>query len=657
MTATGDARAARALNVYIGGVVCAGATVLLASAWRVSSTPRPAWWLTLTALALLTGSFRLRFASISADIAIDDTFYIAIALLFGPGPAALTIGAGGFLISYRRRRPARQIAFNTAAFALSMWSAAEVFFLITGAQPLSLSPTSIAPFVLPVLALATVYFLLNSGLTAVAIGLDTRQSPLTVWHQHFRWVSIGYLGAASVSFCLILLIQLASLMALVLVVPLLAIFHLTLRSSFGRVEDANRHLADMDRLYLSTVETLAMAIDAKDDVTHSHVRRVQAYATALARVIGVSDEPTLKAIEAAALLHDTGKLAIPEHILNKPGKLTEAEFEKMKLHADIGADILSLVQFPFPVEPIVRCHHENWDGSGYPRGIAGDAIPIGARILSVVDCFDALTSDRPYRRRLPDEEAIAILRQRRGTMYDPAIVDAFIATFRDVQIGVEETPEQRDVLQRISATKRDAEATAPPPATAAGSFGMTSDLLAFVSLARLTSGEAGAADVLALASKLVGDIVPGVTGAWYLPEERNSRLTVATAFGPAATAVSDMSVGVGDRLTGWVAATRQVMLDSDAALDLGVRTDAEAAALRRCMSVPLLVGNTLVAVLTLYAPDASALTADRARLLQVVAPHLAAAIEAASARPQQRAADARDRAVAATRDLRLVSTR
>ena len=130
--------------------------------------------------------------------------------------------------------------------------------------------------------------------------------------------------------------------------PLLVVLHLTLRSSFGRLEDARQHLAHLDRLYLSTVETLAMAIDAKDDVTHSHVRRVQAYALGLARALGVTDEPTLKGIEAAALLHDTGKLAVPEHILNKPGKLTEAEFEQMKRHVDVGADILSLVDFPYP---------------------------------------------------------------------------------------------------------------------------------------------------------------------------------------------------------------------------------------------------------------------------------------------------------------------
>ena len=243
------------------------------------------------------------------------------------------------------------------------------------------------------------------------------------------------------AFCLILLLQQQSLAAAAMVLPLLAVFHLTLRASFGRLDDARRHLGDLDRLYLSTIETLAMAIDAKDDVTHSHVRRVQAYAVGLARALGVTDKPTLKAIEAAALLHDTGKLAVPERILNKPGKLTESEFERMKQHVDIGADILSLVEFPYPVVPIVRCHHESWDGSGYPRGLSGTDIPIGARILSVVDCFDALTSDRPYRPAMTDAEAIAILRERQGTMYDPEVVDTFVRVYRDIEVAAPTRPD------------------------------------------------------------------------------------------------------------------------------------------------------------------------------------------------------------------------
>ena len=135
----------------------------------------------------------------------------------------------------------------------------------------------------------------------------------------------------------------------------------------------------------------------------------------MAKRLGVANEGQLKAIEAAALLHDMGKLAIPEHILNKPGKLTAAEFEKMKRHADIGADLLSAVNFPYPVVPIVRHHHEQWAGGGYPAGLSGADIPLGARILAVVDCFDALTSDRPYRPRLSSEEAFATIVSGKGT--------------------------------------------------------------------------------------------------------------------------------------------------------------------------------------------------------------------------------------------------
>ena len=162
-------------------------------------------------------------------------------------------------------------------------------------------------------------------------------------------------------------------------------------------------------------------------VTHGHIRRVQGWAVSLAARIGIDDQQQLRAIEAGALLHDIGKLAVPEHILNKPGKLTAAEFERMRSHARVGAEILSEVEFPYPVVPIVRHHHENWDGTGYPDGLSGEKIPIGARILSVVDCFDALTSDRPYRRALSVRDAFAIIDARRGSMYDPAVVDAFRA--------------------------------------------------------------------------------------------------------------------------------------------------------------------------------------------------------------------------------------
>jgi len=430
-----------------------------------------------------------------------------------------------------------------------------------------------------------------------------------------------------------------------MVLPLLAIFHLTLRSTFGRLEDAKRHLGDMDRLYLSTVETLAMAIDAKDDVTHSHVRRVQAYAVGLAGALGVNDEQTVKAIEAAALLHDTGKLAVPEHILNKPGKLTAAEFEQMKQHVDVGADILSLVDFPYPVVPIVRAHHENWDGSGYPRGISGADIPIGARILSVVDCFDALTSDRPYRRRMTDAAAIEILLERRGRMYDPAVVDTFIRIYRDINVSAANEAEHHEVLQRISQSRHETLAS-QDRLDGAAEQAAPAALLAFVSLSRVATGEGSLSDLLALGSRLVGDVTPGATGAWFVPTADRDRFVAVDAFGPAAHALRGASVVAGERLTGWVAANHQPIVNSAANLDLGARAESVNPPLQTCMSVPLLAGDTLVAVLSLYSSEVDAFNDDRGRLIQMVAPHLAAAMNGRTAN-----------AVPASSPLRLVSTR
>jgi putative nucleotidyltransferase with HDIG domain len=619
---------AQALRVYVPAVVLAGGFVLADAALDAARTPRPIGWLALAGLAMVAGLFRLNFASESAKITIDeDTFIIAAALLFGPGPATLAIAASGFVSSFRRRMPARQIAFNTAALAVSMWAGSHAFFLASGIAPLAQSKPSLGGVVLPLLAMTAIYFALNSGLTAIAVGLDARQSPIQIWRRHFQWLSISYLAAASLAFCLILLIQQASMIAMVVVVPLLVVFHLTLRSSFGRVDDARRHLTDMDRLYLSTVETLAMAIDAKDDVTHSHVVRVQAYALGLARALGITDELELKAIEAAALLHDTGKLAVPEHILNKPGKLTDAEFEKMKRHVDVGADILSLVQFPYPVVPIVHCHHESWDGTGYPRGVAGEDIPIGARILSVVDCFDAITSDRPYRGRMTEEAALQILRERSGRMYDPHVVATFIEVYRSIPIAPGDIVAGHEVLQRIHQSRHEIDAPREPVADVPGA--PSTDLLGFGSLARAAAGEACVTDVLALGSALLADLMPGSTGAWFLPDSAHDRLVVAAAFGPAAAALRATSVPVGERLTGWVGARRQPIVNSDAMLDLGARVNAVTPPLSRCMSLPLMVGDALVAVLTLYTAAPDGFTADHARLVQIAAPDLARAIDAA----------------------------
>jgi putative nucleotidyltransferase with HDIG domain len=641
------------LQVYVQSVVAAGLGVIVFSLINLGRTPHPLAWLLFATLAMVTGTFTMKIASVSATISVADTFFITSAMLFGAAPATIIVALESLVVSWRRGHKWDRIAFNTAAPSLAIWVGARVFFWLAAGPPLAEADHPIATLVVPLLYMTAVFFLLNSGFIAVAVALQLQQSPLTIWRKHFSWLSVGFLAAGSLSFCLILLIQQVSLWAIALILPLILVFHLTLRSSFGRLEDAQKHLSDMDRLYLSTVETLAMAIDAKDDVTHSHVRRVQAYAVGLAKALGVSDELSLKAIEAAALLHDTGKLAVPEHILNKPGKLTASEFEKMKLHVDVGADILTLVDFPYPVVPIVRCHHESWDGSGYPRGVSGEDIPLGARILSVVDCFDALTSDRPYRARMSDEQAFEILRARRGTMYDPHVVDTFMRIQPEIAPKDAGGAPHEHVLRQISQSRVAEPARGEPqPAAVATVPSVTSapnvpdEVLAFVSLSRLASGEHSVTDVLALASALLRGVTPAATAAWYLADPSRDELVVAHASGAGATQLRGMSMAIGERLTGWVAAHRQMVVNSDASLDLGSRM-AIVPPLQSVLSVPLTVGDSLVGVLTLYSSQAQAFDDAHGRLVQMIAPHVADAI--------WRATCPAEKATPVNRDLRLVA--
>ena len=616
-----------ALQIYVYTVSAVGAGVIVASLFALRTTAHPFEWLLFAALAIATGSFSMKIASVDASVSVSDTFFISTALLFGPAPATLAVALDTFVVSWRRRHTPIRRALNSATPALAMWAGSHAFFWLAKVPPLAEAQASITQLMLPLFGLTAVYFLLNSGLIAIAIGMETRKSALQIWREHFSWLSVHTMAAASVSLCLVMLIKGVSLSAVLVVLPLLVVLHLTLRSSFGRLEDARSHLAHLDRLYLSTVETLAMAIDAKDDVTHSHVRRVQAYALGLARALDVSDEPTLKAIEAAALLHDTGKLAVPEHILNKPGKLTTAEFEKMKRHVDIGADILSLVNFPYPVVPIVRCHHENWDGTGYPRGVASEDIPIGARILSVVDCFDALTSDRPYRSALTTEQAFDILRARRGNMYEPRVVDTFIRVHREIITNLTVDPVHRQVLQQIS--EANSNASDPAPAPVSTSSAVPDDLLMFARLARLAAGDAPLGDLLNLATKLLPGVPADATVAWYIADEHTQRLVLAEASGPAANDLRDMSIAIGEGLSGWVAAHRQVIVNSEAALDLGERARRMTPALNSCLSVPLICGDAMIGTLTLYSPARNAFVEDQSRLLELLAPHAAQAISRA----------------------------
>ena len=603
----------------MGCVVILGGAAIVHSLFNL---PEENWWLLLPLLTLISGSITVKVPSTPATLSVSEVFVYIAVLLFNSSAGTLTVALDAFIISLwlqRKKSEPYKIVFNIAAPSLSIWVASQLYFL---AAPPAADPSKILdPALAFSLVLLTVtYFLLNSLLIAVAISLETGASARAVWRQNFLWLSLNYLSAASVA---ILLAPISRgpaelLRSIALIIPILIISYLTSKRAMDRIEDAGKHIQKLDSLYLSTIQTLATAIDAKDQITHGHIRRVQLYAIGLARALGMHEEPQLKAIEAAALLHDTGKLAVPEYILNKPGKLTPAEFEKMKLHATVGADILSSIDFPYPVVPIVRHHHENWDGTGYPNSLKGPDIPMGARILAVVDCFDALTSDRPYRPKLADAEALQILLQRRGTMYDPLVVDTFMKVY--VQIKTEDENEKAHTpgLKEIGrAAKGDLQRS-----TAAGLDNIAAsseEMLTLYDLARALGGRTSLADAGDMIAKHLRRILPASLCIFYLFDAAADELVAAHASGTDAESLQGLRIAIGQRISGWVAANRTTIVNSDPALDLGDGAKTGKARLRSCLSTPLMADNCLVGVLTLYSPNAGAFGEDHRRIIEAVA--------------------------------------
>lgn len=524
------------------GLIAIG--ICIANLWE---SPVSSEWIFLALLTLLTGSFTVAIPGLPARISVSETFVFTSVLLFGTSAGTLTVALDTVVATLAARRKARQaplkILFNLAAAALSIWIAGSAFYAISGLTPLSQASAPLPAVLGPLVAMTAIYFVLNSALVAGALSFEKAQPAFQIWRKNFLWLSVNYFGGASVAALLVAYTKTVDLTAFSIIVPLVVISYLTYKTSLGRVEDANRHVDEMKRLHVSTIETLATAIDAKDQVTHGHIRRVQQHTLGLARAIGITDPSQLNAIEAAALLHDLGKLVVPEHILNKPGRLTPGEFERMKLHAGVGADILSSIRFPYPVVPIVRHHHENWDGTGYPDGLRGTQIPLGARILSVVDCFDALTSDRPYRSKLADDEAVAILMARRGSMYDPLVVDTFVQVKEELA---------KAYLQSVDAIDARISSTTELPT---GHGHLPPQLTSDAALAFRTVLESVSAKINVSLAMV------------FLREPVRDEVFVADIVGQDSHKVGRHRLPVGSRVTGWVVANGQRIVNADSYLE------------------------------------------------------------------------------------------
>ncbi|MGH9880502.1 MAG: HD-GYP domain-containing protein, partial [Pyrinomonadaceae bacterium] len=370
------------------------------------------------------------------------------------GPATLLAAIVGFFSTHGLSSP-RQSAFTTAIAIISTFISASFYGflanLFAGAANLGRDPgPPLELLLIPICTLAVLQYSLSTLATSSFLAIDAGKIDMLPSKDSVVWTLTTQVAGAASAVLFYSTIRGKGAPYALLGLLITGLVHMLYRFNERRFEDVRlaeaeqrRHIEEMATIHMNTIESLAIAIDAKDQTTHGHVRRTQIYASEMGKLFNVSG-PEVQALFAGALLHDIGKLAVPEYILNKPGKLTEAEFAKMKIHPTVGGDILRRVNFPYPVEDIVRYHHEKWDGSGYPKGLKGEAIPLVARIISVVDFYDATRCDRPYRKGMKREESLALLQSMAGAAFDPNVVKRFVEHVEafDTLIAAEDIREQ-----------------------------------------------------------------------------------------------------------------------------------------------------------------------------------------------------------------------
>ncbi|HEX3251968.1 MAG TPA: diguanylate cyclase [Pyrinomonadaceae bacterium] len=400
--------------------------------------------------------------------------------------------------------------------------------------------------------------------------------------------------------------------------------YLIYRGARARLQAKTNEIEALSQLHLATAEALATAIDAKDQTTHCHVRRVQIYAAGMGEVFGLSANE-IAALKAGALLHDIGKLAVPPHILNKPGPLTPAEFEKMKIHTVVGAQILGRVDFPYPVIPIIRHHHEQWDGRGYPDRLRGEQIPITARIISVVDCFDSIREDRPFRRGMTMDEATALLLRGAGIHFDPVVVEQFLKHLprfdeKIAELGLQHQPANYSTEPPIQLSTVDMAQTRER-----GSFiaydqikKAHREVYALYEIARTFGTSLDIAHTLEILVDKVGHVVPFDTCCVYLYDDSKGYATARHVVGKNAQKLATRSITLGEGVTGFALANRSAVNQLHPSLDFTDINPEAGVKYRSMAALPLFKDDVLLGALSVYSSELDQYTDDQMRVLETV---------------------------------------
>jgi diguanylate cyclase (GGDEF)-like protein/putative nucleotidyltransferase with HDIG domain len=620
-------------KVYLATVYLAGICVAIYTMahWQMSDPVRFACYLLI---AMLASGLKVSLPGINGSMSVNF-FFIILGVMELSIPETLFIGYGATLVQSfwgaKSRPKAVQVTFNLANMTTAIVIAGLAYRMADRYTGHSIP--------LMLVAAACTYFVTNTMPVAVVISLTENKAFRKIWSECYFWSFPYYLVGAGISGAVSYVNKFIGWQTSLLMLPVIYWIYRSYRLYLGRLEDEKRHVENMAALHLRTIEALALAIEAKDHTTHDHLQRVRIYAIEVAKELHLPEQE-IEALRAASLLHDIGKLAVPEHIINKPGRLTPEEFEKMKIHPLVGAEILERVNFPSPVVPIVRAHHEKFDGSGYPFGLQGEEIPIGARILAAVDCLDALASDRQYRRALPLQEAMHQVAMQAGKSFDPQVVEVLQRRY----VELEQLAQQRAQLEEQRKLSTDVKITtgAAPAAGFAQVASVapgdgTGSFLNSIAAARMEaqtlfelSHELGNSlsldETLSVLSVRLRKLVPFDSIAIYVL--RDDKLVPEHVSGDNFRLFSSLEIPFGQGLSGWVAANRKPIVNGNPSVEPGYLNDpTKFSTLRSGIAVPLEGANGVLGVLTLYKSESDAFTQDHLRVLLAISSKVALSIE------------------------------
>jgi diguanylate cyclase (GGDEF)-like protein/putative nucleotidyltransferase with HDIG domain len=626
-------------KAFIGGMAL-GALACFAFAATHWHSLDPVKFLCYLIVAILASSLRIKLPGVNGTMSVNFLF-ILLGVMELSFAETLVIGFAAVLVQCYWR-PAHgprliHVIFNLSQLPVGAAISYGAYVAINQRIPHLLGLT--------LLLVAMTYFAFNTMAMAVIIRLTENKPILKVWSECYSWSLPYYLVGAALVGVVNFLNRHIGWQSSLLVLPPVYLMYRSYRLYLGKLEDEKKHAEQVSSLHLKTIEALALAIEAKDHTTHEHLQRVRVYAMELAKDLGLSEDER-EALQAASVLHDIGKLAVPEHIVSKPGKLTPEEFEKMKVHPIIGAEILEQVEFPYPVVPIVRSHHEKWDGSGYPNGLKGEEIPIGARILAAVDCLDALASDRQYRRALPLDEAMARVAADAGKSFDPRVVEILHRRYVELEKLAHAQPSKPVV--RLSKDVKVERGAAPAAGFAEGSeepaaavaIEQKKDSLTSVAVAHQEaqmlfelSHDLGRSlrleDMLSILAIRLKQWISYDAMAVYLVEDEC--LIPAFASGDNFRLFSSLNIPVGQGLSGWVAQNNKPILNGNPSVEPGYLNDpTKYSSLRSALAVPLEGSTEVVAVLALYRGSADAFTKDDLRILTAIGSKVGFTVENAA---------------------------